>query len=103
MQIQDNTPICYREETEVLSVKPLRRPPSSYSNKASRNRVLSSCLDRATRPIAFAKALLLPSSTKTSLDTLKGCGKCLDYQPLTCMEMERYKLKKIHNEVCREL
>ena len=29
---------------------------------------------------------MLPSSTKTSLDTLKGCGKCLSYQPLNDME-----------------
>ena len=32
---------------------------------------------------------ILPSSTKTSLNTLKGCGKCLGYQPLNGMEMER--------------
>ena len=32
---------------------------------------------------------MLPSSTKTSLDTLKECGKYLDYQPLKDMEMER--------------
>ena len=30
--------------------------------------------------------LIFHSSTKTSLDTLKGCGKCLGYQPLECME-----------------
>ena len=67
-------------------------PPSSYSNKASRNRVLSSSPDPAIRPIASTKAWLLtmlPSSTKSSLDTLKGCGKCLGYQPLNGMEMER--------------
>ena len=67
-------------------------PPSSYSNKASRNRVLSSFPNSAIRPIASAKTWLLPmlpSSTKSSLDTLKRCGKCLDYQPLNGMEMER--------------
>ena len=32
---------------------------------------------------------MLPSSTKTSLDTLKGCGKCLGYQSLNGIEMER--------------
>ena len=67
-------------------------PPSSYSNKASRNRVLSSFPNPAIRPIASAKTWLLPmlpSSTKSSLDTLKRCGKCLDYQPLNGMEMER--------------
>ena len=65
---------------------------SSYSNKASRNRVLSSFLDLVICLIASAKAWLLPmlvSSTKSSLDTLKGCGKCLDYQPLNGMEIER--------------
>ena len=32
---------------------------------------------------------MLPSSTKRSLDTLKGCVKCLGYQSLNVMEMER--------------
>ena len=67
-------------------------PSSSYSNKASRNCVLSSSPDPAILPIASTKAWLLPmlpSSTKSSLDTLKGCGKCLGYQPLNSMEMER--------------
>ena len=31
----------------------------------------------------------LPSSTKLLLETLKGCGKCLGYQRLNDMEMER--------------
>ena len=67
-------------------------PPSFYSNKASRNHVLSSSLDPAIHLIASAKSwllLMLPSSIKSSLDTLKGCGKCLGYQPLNGMEMER--------------
>ena len=67
-------------------------PPSSYSNNAFQNRVLSSSPDPAIRLIASAKSWLLPmlpSSTKTSLDTLKGCGKCLGYQPFNGMEMER--------------
>ena len=67
-------------------------PPSFYSNKASRNRVLSSSPDPTIRPNASAKAWLLPmlpSNTKTSLDTLKECDKCLGYQPLNGMEMER--------------
>ena len=81
-------------------------PPSSYSNKASRNHVLSSFLDPAIRSIASAKAWLLPmlpSNTKTSLDTLKRCGKCLGYQPLNGMEMKRWELRKIHKQLCREL
>ena len=100
------------EETEELGEKPLchppcsnrsikqsigihelaRDPPSSYSNKVFRNRVLFSSSDLAIRPIASTKAWLLPilpSNTKTSLNTLKGCGKCLSYQPLNGMEMER--------------
>ena len=59
-------------------------PQSSYSNKASRNRVLSSSSDLAIQPIASVKAWLLPmllSSTKTLLNTLKRCGKYLSYQP----------------------
>ena len=67
-------------------------PPSSYSNKASQNHVLSSSPDPAIHPIVSAKSWLLPmlpSSTKSSLDTLKRCGKCLGYQPLNGMEMKR--------------
>ena len=67
-------------------------PPNSYSNKVSRNHVLSSSPDPAIHPIASTKSWLLPmlpSSTKSSLDTLKRCGKCLDYQPLNGMEMVR--------------
>ena len=81
-------------------------PPSSYSNKASRNRVLSNSLDPAIRPIASAKAWLLPmlpSSTKTLLDTQNGCGKCLGYQSLKDIDMERQELRKNHNGLCREM
>ena len=80
--------------------------PNSYSNKTSRNRVLSSSLDPTIRPIASTKPqllLMLPSSTKTSLDTQNGCGKCLGYQPLKDIEMERQELKKNHNGLCREM
>ena len=68
------------------------KPLISYSNKTSRNRVLSSFPDSAIHPIAFAKVWLLPilpNNSKSSLDTLKGYGKCLGYQPLKGMEMER--------------
>ena len=74
-------------------------PPSFYSNKTSQNRVLSNSLDPAMRPIASVKAWLLPilpNSAEISLDTLKWCGKCLGYQPLNGMEMERKALRKIH-------
>ena len=123
MQTQITRRCVIEEETEVLGIKPLRRPLSgnrstrqsvgihglardpqsliypmhlspsnSYSNKASQNHVLSSFLDLTICPIASAKAWLLPmlpNSTKTSLDTLKGCDKCLGYQSLNGMEMER--------------
>ena len=37
---------------------------------------------------------MLPSSTKTSLYTQDGCGKCLGYQPFKNLEMERQELRK---------
>ena len=67
-------------------------PPSSYSNKTSRNRVLSSSLDPATSSMLHLPSLASSNAsqrTKRSLDTLKGCGKCLGYQPLNGMEIER--------------
>ena len=80
-------------------------PPNSYSNKASRNCVLSNSPDPAIHLIASAKSWLLPmlpSSTKSSLDTLKGCGKCLGYQPLNGMEMDRQELRK-STSICVEI
>ena len=125
------------EETKVLGVKSICRPPNSklihqtiswdtgiardppsliylmhlsplsfYSNKASRNRVLSSSLNPAICLIASAKAwllLILPSNTKTSLDTQNERGKCVGYQPLKDIEMERQELRKNHNGLCREI
>ena len=32
---------------------------------------------------------MLPNSTKTLLYTQDGCGKCLAYQPLKDLDMER--------------
>ena len=67
-------------------------PPNSYSNKASWNHVLSSSPDPTTSSLLHLHPQLLPmlpSNTKISLNTLKGCGKCLDYQPLNGIEMER--------------
>ena len=46
----------------------------------------------AIRLIASTKTwllLMLLSNTKTSLNTQNGCGKCLGYQPLKDLEMER--------------
>ena len=80
-------------------------PPSSYSNKASRNYVLSSSPDPAIHLIASAKSQflsMLSSSTKSSLDTLKGCGKCLGYQPLNGIKMERQELRK-STSICVEI
>ena len=37
---------------------------------------------------------MLPSSTKISLSTQDGCGKCLGYQPLKDLDMERQELRK---------
>ena len=94
------------EETEILGIKPLCRPPSgnqftrqsvgihelardpqnliypmylsspsSYSNKASRNCILSRSLEIPQQaPCCICHPwllLMLPSSTKTSLNTLK--------------------------------
>ena len=112
MQIKITCQCVIEEETEELDEKPLcfppsdnrstrqsvgiyglaRDPPSSYSNEASQNRVLSNSSNPAIHPIASAKSWLLPilpSNTKSSLDTLKWCGKCLGYQPLNGMEMDR--------------
>ena len=46
----------------------------------------------AIRLIAYTKTwllLMLLNNTKTSLNTQNGCGKCLSYQPLKDLEMER--------------
>ena len=48
-------------------------------------------------PIASANEWLLPmlpSNTKISLNTQIGCGKCLSYQPLKDLEMERQEQRK---------
>ena len=50
--------------------------PSSYSNKASRNCILSSSPNPATSSMFIYHPWflpMLPNNTKTSLDTLKGC------------------------------
>ena len=67
-------------------------PPSFYSNEDSWNCVLFNSPDPVIRPIASAKTWflpMLPSNTKISLDTLKEYDKCLGYQPLKGMEIER--------------
>ena len=83
-------------------------PPSSYSysNKTSRIRVLSNFPDPAICPIAYVKTWLLPilpSSTKSSFDTLKEWGKCLGYQPLNDMKIERYRSSGKSTSKCVEI
>ena len=49
----------------------------------------------ASRNLGFSESAndwllpMLPSNTKTSLDTQIGCAKCLGYQSLKDLEMER--------------
>ena len=55
-------------------------PPSSYSNKASRNRVLSSSSDPATSSMSHPSTLASSNAshnTKNTHYTLKMCGLCL--------------------------
>ena len=106
-----NTKITQRcvieEESEVLGVKPLCSALSG--NRSTRQSVrihglvrdpprflkTVSCLtlwipQQASYCICHPWLLpVLPSSTKRSMDTLKGFGKYLGYQPLNDMEMER--------------
>ena len=73
-------------------------PSISYSNKASQNCVLYSSSDPAIHLIASTKAWLLPmlsSSTKTSLNTLKGCDKCLGTNLLSRYDNGREKEKRL--------
>ena len=97
-------PSCNRSTRQSIGIHGLTRdlpsliypmylsPPNSYSNKASRNRVLSNFPDPA---ISFMLHLPSLASSNTSqqyqnlTELLKGCGKCLGYQPLNGMEMER--------------
>ena len=122
-----NTKTTYRcvieEETEVLGVKPLHRPPSgnrstrqsvgihglardppsliypmylsppsSYSNKATRNHVLSSSPDPATSSMLHLPSLASSNASQQHQNFTKHSErvcKCLGYQPLKGMEMER--------------
>ena len=67
-------------------------PPSAYSNKVTRNVSYLTLRIPQQAPCCICHTWLLPmlpSSTKISLNTLKGCDKCLGYQPLNGLEMER--------------
>ena len=66
-------------------------PLRSSSNKVSWSRVLSSSLDPAICLIASAKLGFF----QRFLVAPKSHLKCLDYQPLKDMEMERQELRKI--------
>ena len=76
-------------------------PPSSYSNKASQNRVLSSFSDPAIRPIASAKLTsFFWQISKTfqalnTLYTLNRCGLCLGTNLLSRYDNGRGKEKKL--------
>ena len=120
------------KETEVLGVKPLRLPssnrstrqlvgihrlakdppsliyplylssPSSYSNKTSRNRVLSSSPDLAIHSIVSAKPhrllLAIPQSFPNSKNTpyiLKRCGLCLGTNFLSRYDNVKGKEKRL--------
>ena len=97
------------EEIEELGEKLFRRPLSG--NRFTRQLVGIHWLARAptlTRLLKTVSCLalripqqapccichhwllpMLPSSTEILFYTIKGCGKCLGYQPLNVMEMER--------------
>ena len=67
-------------------------PLSSYYQLASRNLVFSNFPDPTIQPDASANEWLLPmlpNGTETSLDTQIGYSKCLGYQPLMDLDMER--------------
>ena len=117
MQTQITRRCVIEEEIEELSEKPLCHPPNG--NRSTRQSVeihelvrdplyLSLQAPTPTRLLGTVSCLALripqqapccichpwllpmfPNSTKTSLDTLKRCGKCLGYQPLNGMKMER--------------
>ena len=77
-------------------------PPSSYSNKASRNRVLSSFSNSTIRSIAAAKPhwLLFDKSPKlpkleNTLYTLKMCELCLGTNLLSMYDNGRGKEKRL--------
>ena len=77
-------------------------PPSSYSNKASQNRVLSSFSDPAICPIASAKSrrLFFGKSPKlpklqNTIYTLKRCGLCLGTNLLSRYVNRKRKEKRL--------
>ena len=80
-------------------------PPSFCYQLASRNLVFSnfpgSRNSAQLHPPSEWLLPMLPNSTKTSLYTQIGCGKCLNYQPLRDLDMERQEVKKNHKEMCR--
>ena len=67
-------------------------PPNSYSNKASRNRVLSSPLDPITNSMLHLPSLASSNASQQHqniIEHFERFGKCLDYKPLNGIEMER--------------
>ena len=73
-------------------------PPNSYSNKASRNHVLSSSLEPATSSMLHLSPWLLPmlpSNSKNTHYTLKSCGLCLGTNLLSRYDNGRGKEKRL--------
>ena len=73
-------------------------PPSSYSNKTSWNRVLSSSPDLATSSMLHPPTLhlpMLPSNTKNTHYTLKMYGLCLGTNLLSTYDNGKGKEKRL--------
>ena len=109
MQTQDNKPMCYRRgnrKTRQNTSPPPSKPSLPHILELSKlllpTDLTKPCLlqfsgsHNSARLHPPNKWLLpmLPSSTKTLLYTQDGCGKCLGYQPLKDLEMERQELRK---------
>ena len=126
-----------KEETEVLGIKPLRRPPSN--NRSTRQSVgihelardpssliylmyLAIQAPTPTRLLGIVSCLalrilqqgpccichpwllpMLPSSTKFSLDTLKGYGKYFGLSTSQWYGNGEVGVEEIHKQICRDM
>ena len=81
-------------------------PPSSYSNKASRNPVLSSSPDPAINPITYTNLWLLfqcfPTASNLHLTLSNGVVSVWDNN-LSMVWKWRGRMRKFHKQMCREL
>ena len=67
-------------------------PSSSYSNKASQNRVLFSSSNPPTNSMSHLPSLASSNASQQHqniIEHFERFGKCLDYKPLNGIEMER--------------